>query len=846
MSSARLTTITPIAILSVALSVLHVPSAAGHGTASATIGCPGTSPTLASAIASANTNNKADILTLTAGCRYNVTATLVVGPDNASLHAHTLTILGHGATIDGGGTVGVFNVQAKAILTLDRVNVAHGQASIGGGILNEGTLALDHSNVLASSADLGGGIFNVGRLALTNANVMGCIASADGGGIYTKGGSVAVKELSNVSENQAAGEGGGIHNLNGQVDVDSSRLADNNAGQSGGAMANRGSARFTASFVSDNDSTGDGGGISNFATASLTDSFVSDNRATLSGGGIYNAGKVALGNSNVSNNRADTGGGVFNSSGSGRPALSLSGSAVSHNRADPNRGGGIYNSGGDVTAKDSSVSHNVAVSDGGGIYSVPNGTLGAIVDFRTSRLTNNSAGQNSGGGGMHNRGEAKFSGSTISDNVAQNGGGFLNEGKLTISKSALANNEAQRGGGVLNDAAMTIKSTAVSNNKADDAGGGIFNSDDTTVLDSTLDENRALGHGGGGIYNDGTIHPNGGQLRVTDTAVTTNRAEAGSGGGIHNFGGAVSMNGTNPKDPPRSSRLSRNRASLGGGIFNTFGGSVKLTKTAVSSNRALDGGGILNTDSGIVSLLRSEVSYNRATGSGGGILNEDRGNLFVRMTTLAENIAIKDHGGAIWHGGDQVALASSTVSGNAAGSGGGVYTEAQGGLTVLGIFNSTLSDNSARDVGGGVYVRSQATVEVSWTTLLGNDNGPSGSPDGGSLYNHSGTVTIEHSIVASSRGTYQPLPAINGSSCFGTIQGSNNLTNTASCGSPFALGAPGLETPLRVNANPDLTKTHALLPFSDALAMGTGCPAADQRGFPRPSGSCDVGSFEFQ
>lgn len=45
------------------------------------------------------------------------------------------------------------------------------------------------------------------------------------------------------------------------------------------------------------------------------------------------------------------------------------------------------------------------------------------------------------------------------------------------------------------------------------------------------------------------------------------------------------------------------------------------------------------------------------------------------------------------------------------------------------------------------------------------------------------------------------------------------------------------------------TETVPLLPGSSAIDAGhdTHCPAADQRGFPRPHGPhCDIGAFEYQ
>jgi uncharacterized repeat protein (TIGR01451 family) len=107
--------------------------------------------------------------------------------------------------------------------------------------------------------------------------------------------------------------------------------------------------------------------------------------------------------------------------------------------------------------------------------------------------------------------------------------------------------------------------------------------------------------------------------------------------------------------------------SEGGGIHNSFGGTLSLNYCEIMGNTAYTGGGIYNNN-GSVTLNNSSVSGNKLTsGSGGG--------------------GIKSSGTLI--------LNNSTVSGNIGGSGGGIY----GGAT---LYNSTITNNQGSN-GGGVW-----------------------------------------------------------------------------------------------------------------------------------------------
>jgi hypothetical protein len=122
-------------------------------------------------------------------------------------------------------------------------------------------------------------------------------------------------------------------------------------------------------------------------------------------------------------------------------------------------------------------------------------------------------------------------------------------------------------------------------------------------------------------------------------------------------------------------------------------------------------------------------------------------------------------------------------------------------------------------------------------------------PFGAGLYNKSGTITIQNTILAHNQSNLAH-------DCYGNITslGHNLVGNSAGC---TINSAPGdLFGSLYIPIDPKLadladngggSQTSALLAGSPAIDAGdpSTCPAADQRGVTRPQGSaCDIGAYE--
>ena len=244
------------------------------------------------------------------------------------------------------------------------------------------------------------------------------------------------------------------------------------------------------------------------------------------------------------------------------------------------------------------------------------------------------------------------------------GGGILVDAGavLTISKSSVSGNSASSGGGIFSYGTLTVSGSTLSGNYAA-FGGGIDNLGTATVSGSTLSGNYSE-HGGGGILNWATLTVSGSTLSGNSTGNST-------GGGIASFGSTtLTVSGSTFFD---------NFASVGGAIYNEAG-TLTVSGCTLSGNSAGSyGGGIANLY-GTVAVIDSTLSGNRAG----------------------------EYGGGIWNQGG-LTISGSSVSGNSAYDGGGIYNFAGGTVTVRD--NSHIIGNSAYS-GADVYNRGVLYLEI--------------------------------------------------------------------------------------------------------------------------------------
>ncbi len=478
--------------------------------------------------------------------------------------------------------------------------------------------------------------------------------------------------------------------------------------------------------------------------------------------------------------------------------------------------------------------------DGGGldrVFDIDPGGVGVTAQI-TDLIIRNGMVDDSGGGIFNRPSAATFldSGIVVVGNEAMiNGGGIFNLGEMEFRGSVNANTSESSGGGIYNGPSATLELHLpdVFENSAGALGGGIFNAGVLTSSLGTIYQNSA--NEGGGIMNDA-----GGNLTLLYGDRVANNKSESSGGGIYNSSTAtMDVNGTN---------LEGNSAgALGGGIFSA--GTLTGAPRFVVGNSAREGGGIANF--GTATLSNASVSDNNAETVGGGVANALGNTLTLARSTIAGNSS-SDGGGIANFG--TLAVEDSTIKDNSAlFLGGGISNANTASFTLEG---STVSGNTAGQATSGGISNNGAAAKSNITnsTVSGNSGGISNDGPGGSitltnvtvndsLYAFAGSVDLQNTIITNPAGFACD-------SVTATI--ASNGYNMASDGT-CALGGTGDSN----NINPLIgllldnggsTFTHALLlgsPATDVVPLSNCVLIADQRGVPRPQGDkCDIGAYE--
>jgi len=205
------------------------------------------------------------------------------------------------------------------------------------------------------------------------------------------------------------------------------------------------------------------------------------------GGGIYNEGSLLINNVNVINNVAKfSGGGIYNAS-SVSGSLFIKKSTVQFNQSLGNDvrnikygGGGIF-SDAPLFIENSMIRNNVAVDNGGGIYSIFSGRKKSSDGEKIAEKL-----------GISTKPKRQRTLNRKKD-----------LGAVSIKQSDISHNQSNAGGGIYMHGVMKIKNATISHNYATNglrsAGGGLFVHFDTTLDMSNvlLNFNKASFRGGG-------------------------------------------------------------------------------------------------------------------------------------------------------------------------------------------------------------------------------------------------------------------------------------------------------------------------------------------------------------
>jgi hypothetical protein len=272
---------------------------------------------------------------------------------------------------------------------------------------------------------------------------------------------------------------------------------------------------------------------------------------------------------------------------------------------------------------------------------------------------------------------------------------------------------------------------------------------------------------------------------------------------------------------------------------------VDATEASHARGGAIDAEGYLAV---YFSRIANSLSYGRLNFSLGGGAYVG-GNLVASYSTIADNAASSDpavgfsYGGGAWVNGGYDEIRGSTVSGNRALAGGGVFFAGYGVYASIRIISSTISSNVA-EAGAGVESKGSMVILASTIVL----NGSPGASSANGVFVDGVPVFVQSSIVASNRGAASGRD-IGGIGILALAQGSSsNLITSTDLSVPLdTLSACPKLQPLADNGGGTLT--HALAYDSPAIDRGTTDPTVidDQRGAPRTIGAAtDIGAVERQ
>lgn len=249
------------------------------------------------------------------------------------------------------------------------------------------------------------------------------------------------------------------------------------------------------------------------------------------------------------------------------------------------------------------------------------------------------------------------------------------------------------------------------------------------------------------------------------------------------------------------------------GIFNQ--GQLTVTRVTVTGNRATSGGGIFNTPTSYAIIDSSTISNNIADNEGGGIRFDSTG--LVINSTISGNILLDS------------CCTEDTADGGTAGEGGGIDARGGGPVTII---NSTIVNNHAVIGGGGINIAFAY------------------QGDPGGLYDESGTellgrpIELINTIIAGNTSTFGAANCKHTVSEIFSLGG--NVSDDDSCELNARNDKPNTDplfAPLADNGGP--TDTHDLFLGSPARRNGlsTTCPYQDQMGVARLR-PCDAGAVE--
>ncbi len=448
---------------------------------------------------------------------------------------------------------------------------------------------------------------------------------------------------------------------------------------------------------------------------------------------------------------------------------------------------------------------------------------------------------------------------TNADNGSTIGGGIINDGTLILSNTIMISNTAPSGAALLNNGVLTVTNSIITENIGDDI---ITNNNYLYIENSLIEKNDGVSIENEWQYravitksiirkNQGNV-TNFGLMTIINSSIYSNTGSFG--GGIRNQSSLVTV--PTILTMTHSHVYSNVASTFGGGVYNSGNPTLIITSSSITNNTALDGGGVFEKISSFahpsnVQIHDTLIENNIATRTAGG-LSSDGGRVMLDQTIIRGNVATELGGGLVVGGLEPVFEAkNSLISGNKSVWGGGAYITARSQITFS---NSTVSGNVAEN-GAGIYQRN-GTIALNNMTIAYNE----ALTEAGGIFVGSAILLFKNTIVAQNTAPVGP-------DCLGELTSEDynligddtdctllgTITNTITNQNP-------LLSELRVNQGLISIPTHGLLIGSPALDSGSpltpgsgshACEVIDQRGESRPQDGnddtiavCDIGACE--
>ena len=284
---------------------------------------------------------------------------------------------------------------------------------------------------------------------------------------------------------------------------------------------------------------------------------------------------------------------------------------------------------------------------------------------------------------------------------------------VTVSENRVTGNSSDGGGILVRYGSLTMDGCHVEGNTAPDCGGGMLLRHSVLNAAKSFFENNTAKYGAGIYFGDTPNEAEEGcsgehNHLITDSTISGNKVldlENGIGGGMYV--------GTTSNLTLRNSKLlNNNGASQGGAIVAYSAGTIELDDVSISENKAQSGAGIFalctavcNTD--IRLLNGTAIDKNTATGYGGGIYADALANT---LSVTAEN---------------------SSVSGNKAAGGAGIFTYKDGSAVINVDLQSgaVMHDNAATGMGGAIYAYNDANINIAKNSAVYNNTAKTAGDD---------------------------------------------------------------------------------------------------------------------